>query len=328
MGCFIKWVDDFLGIRKPDESWTELDFINLSESFGVPWKTSKTRAFAPVQKYIGFWWNLHQRSVSLPEEKKILVLSLIQDWSASAAAFTMKETLQFHGRLVHISCIYPLIRPFIHSLVRFAYSFRNPTVKLHVPNGVATDLSWVRYIIELMPIEMPLSYTEPRDIGWWGDASSSYGVSVVISDKFAVWKWIQGFRVGPKQRFDIKWAETVAIYLGLKLGIKLGLAPKPEDNAPQSPILVRSDNESLCKTMVRGKSRNENANHVLKEIYRLLAHRRSCLKAIHVSSANNISDCLSRGDFAAFARRFPSFKRAPHFDLPDFLADKLTPSMM
>jgi hypothetical protein len=324
LGRFIKWVDDFLGCRLPGETWTEDDFTRLSEDFGVPWKTAKTRKFATVQRYLGFWWDLEGKSVSLPVEKLTAIRNQIQSWLEPQSTFTMKETLQIHGRLIHISCIYPLIRPFIRSLITFAYSFESTRAKLHVPNATNADLSWVIYILDLMPAHMPLSRTEPADFGWWGDASSSFGVAVMMDGKYAVWKWSPHFKVGPHLQYDIKWAEAVAIYVGLIMAVHLQLIPQWHDQGMVTPFLVRSDNESLCKTMARGRSRNREANLVLKEIYQVLASHNTYLKTLHVSSAENISDSLSRGNIDQFLERFPSFQRT-HVDLPPTLEDKMIP---
>ena len=54
----MKWVDDFLVIWLPGQTWTEEDFTSLTENIGVPWSHAKTRPFALVQQYIGFDWNL------------------------------------------------------------------------------------------------------------------------------------------------------------------------------------------------------------------------------------------------------------------------------
>ena len=55
------------------------------------------------------------------------------------------------------------------------------------------------------------------DIDWWGDASTSFGIGVVVGEFFAIWKYTPGFQVGPKRAFDIGWAEAVAMELGLRL---------------------------------------------------------------------------------------------------------------
>ncbi|KAF8577820.1 hypothetical protein K439DRAFT_1318628, partial [Ramaria rubella] len=66
-----------------------------------------------------------------------------------------------------------------------------------------------------------LSQKDPANIGWWGDASTSFGIGVVLGHYWAVWKWAPDFKVSPKQPFDISWAEAVAVKLGLQLASKL-----------------------------------------------------------------------------------------------------------
>ncbi|EKM74593.1 hypothetical protein AGABI1DRAFT_95523 [Agaricus bisporus var. burnettii JB137-S8] len=52
-----KWVDDFLVVRLPGQSWTKEEFIGLTANLGVPWNEAKLRKFAKMQRYIGFdWW--------------------------------------------------------------------------------------------------------------------------------------------------------------------------------------------------------------------------------------------------------------------------------
>ena len=61
------------------------------------------------------------------------------------------------------------------------------------------------------------------DLNWWGDASTSFGIGVVIGKFLMVWKHAPGFQVGPKRAFDIGWAEAVAVELGMCLTIQLNL---------------------------------------------------------------------------------------------------------
>src|ERR1700722_8902237 len=53
----LKWVDDFLVIRLPSQTWTE-DFIQVTEQIRVPWSHAKMRALASTHPYIGFDWAL------------------------------------------------------------------------------------------------------------------------------------------------------------------------------------------------------------------------------------------------------------------------------
>ena len=83
----LKWVDDFFVIRLPDQSWTEEEFMGLTGVFGVPWSPKKTRPLAPVQRYIGFKWDLNARTVAFPLEKRLKMLMLIEDWIEAEGTF-------------------------------------------------------------------------------------------------------------------------------------------------------------------------------------------------------------------------------------------------
>ncbi|OJA18928.1 hypothetical protein AZE42_12981, partial [Rhizopogon vesiculosus] len=41
----------------------------LTAYCGVPWSLEKLRPFALIQRYIGFDWNLEEKTVAIPEEK-------------------------------------------------------------------------------------------------------------------------------------------------------------------------------------------------------------------------------------------------------------------
>jgi hypothetical protein len=61
------------------------------------------------------------------------------------------------------------------------------------------------------------------DLDWWGDASLSFGIGVVVNGHWAVWKWAPGFVVGPGKQSDIGWAEAMAVELGFCLALHLNL---------------------------------------------------------------------------------------------------------
>ncbi|KAG1747960.1 uncharacterized protein EDB91DRAFT_1198475 [Suillus paluster] len=49
---------------------------------------------------------------------------LLQAWLTKGARFTTIEAASLHGKLVHISSIFPLIRPFLRSIALFANKFK------------------------------------------------------------------------------------------------------------------------------------------------------------------------------------------------------------
>ena len=45
----LKWVDDFFMVCLPNQSWSEQDFMDLTEAIGVPWSAKKTHPFSSLQ---------------------------------------------------------------------------------------------------------------------------------------------------------------------------------------------------------------------------------------------------------------------------------------
>ena len=318
-----KWVNDFLVIRLPHEHWTEEDFMDLTGHCGVPWSLEKLRRFAPIQRYIGFDWDLDRKIVSLPSDKLCKVQELITSWLCGGASFTAREAAGLHGKLVHVSCIFPLIRPFLRSIARFAAAFHSPRARLSPPSPVLADLRWIQSLLLDLPNAVPIVDPSPVDIGWWGDASTSFGIGVVIGTHWSAWRWAPGFRVGPKQPFDIGWAEAVAVELGLRMAIHLGIISPSLSQGMH--YLVRSDNAGIVAVTNKGRSRSLETNSVLKQVYRLQAENGIRLHATYVSTHSNIADALSRGDITTFLAGFPSASTPSPIPLPLHLVGKLTP---
>ncbi len=315
----IKWVDDFFVICLPGQTWTEENFIGLTAPLGVPWAPTKTRPLAVQQRYIGFDWDLNKRTVSLPQEKLDAITALVSTWLEPLAKFSAKEAASLHGKLVHASSIFRIIRPFLRSVAYFARCFQSPRARLFPPHALLADLKWTRDLLASTPNSRRLASFEHEDIDWWGDASTSFGVGVVIGKFWAVWRWADGLSVGPGKSFDIGWAEAIAVELGLRLALHCQVA------LPGAHLLVRSDNAGVVAVVNKGRSRSENTNTVLKELYLLLAGHALALTAQHVTSEANIADPLSRGDIQAFIARFPSAQKKVQIPLPSHLSDKLGP---
>ena len=231
------------------------------------------------------------------------------------------DAASLHGKLVHISCIFPLIRPFLRGIATFALSYRNPRAKLHVPPTLLANLSWVQFIIKNLPNKMPLASPQPLDLQWWGDASTSFGIGIAIGCYWAVWKWAPGFKVGPRQDYDIGWAEAVAIELGLRLAISIDFLSKGKVKG--HTFLVRSDNSGIVSLTNKGRSRSRETNKILKHIYLLQAQHQIRIKSVHVTSRDNISDALLHGAIKEFLSGFPSVNIQASIPLPSHLSNKL-----
>ena len=177
-GPMVKWVDDFFVIRLPNQSWNETDFMDYTSKFGVPWSMRKLRPLNVIQRYIGFDWDLPNKSVSLPDEKKEAIIHLVDLWLEPKARFSAKDALALHGKLVFAASIFHLIRPYLPSIITFAESFLDPRAHLHPPRALARDLTWIHYLLPILPNTMPLSRPDPIDLDRWRDASTSFGIGV------------------------------------------------------------------------------------------------------------------------------------------------------
>lgn len=295
--------------------------MDLTGFCGVPWSMKKMRPLASIQQYIGFDWNLESHTVTLPAERLSKSLSLLDTWLAPNGAFSARDATSLHGKLVHISCIFPIIRPFLRGSAHFAHSFKSPLTKMPIFLPLQAILSWVQFIIRSLPNEIPLASPEPINLQWWGDASMSFGVGIALGSYWAVWKWAPGFVVGPQQAYDIGWAEAVMVEFGLHLSIDLNLFSIT--NCQGGSFLVHSDNAGIIAVANKGRSRSHETNKILKHIYLLQAQHHIQLKTTHVTSHDDISDGLSHGAIDKFLTSFPSVNIHTSILLPDHLSDKL-----
>jgi hypothetical protein len=177
-------------------------------------------------------------------------------------------------------------------------------------------MRWILDLLDVLPNHLPLYRDSPVDLNWWGNASSSFGIGVTIGRRWAVWKYAPGVSVGPKKQFDIGWAEAVAVELALRLAISCNLM-HPDH------YLVCSDNAGVVSVLNKGRSRSQNTNTVLKNIYSILASSSIRLTAVYVPSRLNVADALSRGDITAFLKGFPGAHTKSTFPLPGHLAQLL-----
>lgn len=215
-GPIKKWVDDFFVVRLPNQTWSEHDFIQVTAWAGVPWSLAKTRPLATQQRYIGFDWDLEGKTVIFPEEKLHNLQATVHQWLTPRARFSQKDAQSLHGKLIHASCIFRLTRPFLRSLAYFASSFQSAHAQRIPPQNVHSDLEWIMNLLAQSPSRRPLYHPSPLDLGWWGDASSSFGIGIVVDRYWAVWRWQKGFTVGPNRSFDIGWAEATAVEMALR----------------------------------------------------------------------------------------------------------------
>ncbi|KAF7763882.1 hypothetical protein Agabi119p4_8419 [Agaricus bisporus var. burnettii] len=292
------WVDDFVLFRSPTTvSVTptvpyvypyDLPLIqNIANKLGWPWKPSKTRPFASVFRYLGFMWDLEEKSVYIPDEKRLKYLERIDVWYANST-HTRKEAESLLGTLVHCSLAIADGRSRLPALSRFVYSFEGKSFFSRRTPSASTmqDVAWW-YATLKMPspgssIKPP---PPPVDINLWVDASTSYGIGVVFDDSWEAWRLVSGWDRHPQRR--IGWAEAIALECGIRWAIHRGMK--------NSHFIIKSDNMGVIGALEGGKSRNVEQNIVLQRITTLLRIHSLWISTSYTPSASNLADAPSRG---------------------------------
>ena len=295
LGPSKNWVDDIVFFRYPisfssglpNFTYSLTEIYDLASLLGWPWKLSKTRPFATTFKYLGFMWDLSQKTVQIPDDKKLRYLAKIEPWT-QGRKFSRKDAESVLGTLVHCSLALPLGRSRLPSLSRFAASFNYSTSSFisKTPNpSVITDIAWWRAQLSLSFCGSSLSKPPPvSPIEFWVDASSSWGIGVVFNNEWDFWKLRPGW---DRDGRNIGWAEIVAIELGLLLAVHHGHS--------DVHFMVKSDNQGVISAIKGGKSRSPAQNTVLQRITLLLSQFRIWTSSLYIPSADNLADLPSRG---------------------------------
>lgn len=293
-----KWVDDFLFLRynttkdasKPSYRY-DLDLIyKVAADLGWPWKPSKTRPFASTFKYLGFEWDLEEKSVQIPGDKRTKYIEKMATWTKDRKQ-KRKDAESLLGTLVHCAMAIPDGRSRIAAIARFMASFERakaPRFASREPSAeVIDDIIWWRSELDVTkPFCGSLLFRPPAPstTEFWVDASTSWGIGVVFDGAWESWilkdDWKQDGR-------DIGWAEMVAIELGLEMAIANGFA--------DHHFVIRSDNQGVIHALDNGRSRNSQQNRVLRRIVLLMRIHSLWFTSEYVPSKENIADKPSRG---------------------------------
>lgn len=282
-----RWVDDNLCIKRVAETTTMLDIVRASEQLGVKTNVTKYSEFAVEQSFIGFVWNLQTKSVGLSAEKLLKRRSeLDQFWIK--ISWTKNELETINGKLNHLTLILPQLKPYLTANFRWLASWTRP-MKRKAPLDVLNDmLFWRTTLTSLKPMRLIPDLVE-WNVGWVGDASTEFGIGVIVGRYWGQFRWKDGWRspVNKPPR-SIAWAETATVRLGLLMVAMV------HDVAGRK-LSCLSDNTTTNGAAKNLRSRDFWVNEEWKLIQTLLI-RLDCDMALHyVKSKDNEADLLSRG---------------------------------
>jgi len=280
--------------------------------------------FNTIVTYLGFLWDFDQKTVALPEAKRAKYSNRIERWLVNArnssSGVTREETECLLGTLVHVAFIHPAGRSFTPSTQHFVASFskqplfglserKHRFVRRFPAHNAISDISVWR---ELLSIPHASRTLEPRPIvdpGVWVDASSEWGLAIVVSDQWRAWKLVSGWK---KDRRDIGWAESVALELAIRHLIATGHT--------KVTITVRSDNQGAIGQYNKGRGGNVPTNECIRRSVAIMMDASIDIAPEYVRSEDNRADGPSRG------RDLNNDWRLPHvFGIPEalksFIAD-------
>ncbi|EHS63094.1 uncharacterized protein PGTG_21424 [Puccinia graminis f. sp. tritici CRL 75-36-700-3] len=127
-----RWVDDYLFVKEL-ESTVEMDkIVKRSDELGVRMNPTKISPFKREQKYIGFIWDAHDKTVHLPEEKLAQRITQIGEFLETEKKFSFNEVEALTGQLNHVSYMLPQLRCYLCGLYRWMCSWVHRNTKLPI----------------------------------------------------------------------------------------------------------------------------------------------------------------------------------------------------
>lgn len=282
-----RWVDDNLMIKDSSDIVSMLDIVRASEELGVKTNATKYAEFAYEQKFIGFLWNINSKTVTLPAsklKKRIAELDLF----LSTEHFTRNTVEKFNGKLSHLTLILPQLKAYLTENFKWVAMWRTPGLR-RMPPPVREDmLFWKTCLATLEPTRLLPDY-EVRNVGWVGDASSSFGIGIIIGECWAQFSWLPDWANPVDQpKRTIAWAETVAVRLGLLMLFE-------KHKVAGFSFSCLTDNTTTEGAARNRKSRDFWVNNEWKYVQSLLVEHDCDINLVRVISADNSADRLSRG---------------------------------
>ncbi|QRW22286.1 Reverse transcriptase (RNA-dependent DNA polymerase) domain-containing protein [Rhizoctonia solani] len=293
LGCrVVKWVDDYVIVRPPPGfpggDTSEQDIYNLALPLGWPWKSSKTKNFAYAFDFLGFYWCIPKREVSIPLKKRDKFLSKICTW-LDADRVSLKLTQQLIGSLVHCTNVVVEGRAWLAGLIRFSAAFPHKHASRFVsrpkPTYAVHDALWWQNRLASASCTRNISPPPtafPSE--FFMDASTSFGIAIIVDNHWAAWRLLQGWKSGGR---DIGWAEISALEMTLEAAIAYGLR--------DSLLHFRSDNQGVVFAMAAGRSRNLEQNNAIKRIFARSSLFGLRIQTSYIASDDNPADPPSRG---------------------------------
>jgi hypothetical protein len=287
--------------------------LSRINSLGIPWHPDKCDpAFMFISDYIGFRWNIPQRTVALPPVKRLKFLERVRIFldHFSGHRCQLIDVDRIHGSLCHVAFVYLEGRSRLPSLSNFAAVYKgNEFIRRYPPASVISDLRWWLDTLTKENISRPLIPRGPvQDLGIFVDASTSWGIGIVCNGRWAAFQLADGWKLPGR---DICWLETVAMEILVYFLEQLKFS--------NVRLQIHSDNQGAIGALSKGRSPNRAINLAVRRIFAILYPLFITPVLVYIESENNPADPLSRGILGAYEKRL-----VQTFKLPDDLINVLS----
>jgi hypothetical protein len=285
------------------------DIMEITNELGVLWGKDKTIDFKSEVVYNGYLWNIKSKRVSLPIPKIEKYLVALSGWETGSKR-SIGDARSLAGKLNHTAFVLPLRRSKIVAINNFISTFRNADnnfITRSVPKKVIDDIGWWKTTLNSGEVGRMIKVRgDTSDVTIWVDASTSWGIGVIIGSKAASWKWSSEVTGDYAQ---ISFGEMVAIEVMLYGLVALGLT--------STRFRIFSDNQAVIGALNAGRYRNQTINQALQRIISTQIINDIDFDFVYVQSASNLADGLSRGLVEG------SLSSLPAFELPGMLKELL-----
>ena len=158
--------------------------------------------FLEEHKYVRFIWNGVEKTVWLPKEKLAKRMNQIQDFLELGAELLYTNVKVMTGRLNHVLLMLSQIRCNLCSLYWMLKNWMYKEKCRTLLDNVEEDVHyWLMTLNKFTPTQL-IASPKPMELGWVGNASTGYGIGVLIGGR-----WAQ-FRLKSLKRLGDGSAET------------------------------------------------------------------------------------------------------------------------
>jgi hypothetical protein len=270
------------GIYRYDYDRAEM--LGRISSLNVPWQSEKgDDQFLFITTFIGFLWDIPQKTVGLPEPKRQKFHERVRRFLASFRnqPCTLRDVEKIHGSLWHVAFVHLDGCLHLPSFSNFAASFQGDEFITRRPShSMISDLNWWLeklshpYVTRFLCPQGPL-----QDFGLYVDASTSWGIGIVIGDEWAAFPLSSSWKVPGR---DICWLETIAFELLVYFLESKGFR--------DVHLLVHSDNQGTIGALEKGRSGNTHINLAIRRTHLVLMNLSIITQTNYIASHANPAD--------------------------------------